>query len=344
MEEFDVLFICPKFYGYECRIHNCLMSKGLHVKEVFYNEADFFKLNLYCRFILFLYRIVLSIFFGSYESCKSYWAIKDYLINVFCKDKLNKYIYREIKNVYCKRLFVIKGYLLDIELIKEINSDIKILYQWDSVVRYPSVTKTYSYYDKTFTFDPKDSAAGFGIYMPCFYDYTSNGSELETHITNDFKYDIVFVGVYTKHRYELVNLINKKCNSLGLNSFLWLYKRKSIFDFLGCFYKKSFVNNTKLSIDYYNEILTQSHCLIDITHEGQFGSTQRVLDGLARSKVIISNLPNSNKLENYFTIDEFLTWDINSYRNKSFITSSKINRNFMSSLDISNWLEEVVSL
>lgn len=307
MKKFDLIFICPKFYNYEELILSSLIKKGLVVKSVFYDETDVFKLHILSRILLFLFRITLSLLGGDACMNVKYGRVKDYLVIRQCSKKFNMYVTNSLCGVSADKLLVIKGFCMDANTLHNIKAKKKILFQWDSLIRYPSVIGIYNKFDSVFTFDKSDSENGYGFFLPNFFkqnEVKPNNYPCQ-HI-----FDISFVGTYTWQRYKILRRLKSACEKMGLNYYFHLYSLNK-FNLL---FGNGIVKDYSVDNDFYQQILQSSSCLVEICHFGQSGATQRVFDGLSKGKIIISNSNNDYGFPTHcHSIDDFISWNKKQY-------------------------------
>lgn len=336
MSFYNVVLICPCFHDYEHKMLSGLIKKGLSVKYVFYQEGDFFKLGLLPKFFLKILRFILVIFGYDYLSNKLYGYLKDYFTITSCQDGFNSYINNELFGVHAHTLIVIKGFGLSEDTLSKLSVKRKVLYQWDSLVRFPSIKNIYSIFDSIFTFDKKDAENGFGNYLPNFYVLNENKNE----IRHEEKINLFFVGAHTNEREKVIEHLDLLCKRKGLTCFFYLYKRKKTIFRIYPHKDSYFIYDKPMPRGDYERFFSRSECIVEISHNGQYGSTQRVLEALAQGKMVLTNkLSMNNAINGLFSINEFEKWS-----NMEYISFVQNNKNYemegdISKYELNSWLD-----
>ncbi|MFD2180171.1 hypothetical protein [Veronia pacifica] len=347
MSNNSILIICPSFNGYQNEIKHGVEQKGYESDLITYNEEIAFGINKLKYLLILLVRCIFCIFCMDYKKSESYAKIENY-IYLRGKENLNNYLQSEIdkliKNgkIY-KSVLVVKGFGLNYSTIKKINlasQNNSILYQWDPLLRYPDVLKTYDHYQKVFTFQSTDVFKyPESIYFPTFYrkDKSLEKCTLE--------YDLCFVGVFAIGRYFRLNKIKKKCKALNLRVYFKLYSRNT---FLRLFVPSDYLIDKKLGAVELREIYSRSKCVVDLCHSGQDGITQRVFQALSLSRYVFSDTPDIEKLKKLHPSLKTLVFDFNTIENLGNATLENTcfleAKNSIESYEVSNWLSTVLDI
>lgn len=311
-----ILFICPKFHGYEEKISNEILRKKHSLNTIFYDEKEIFKLNFLQRCILFfLSRTIKRI------SINMFYKLLSYLQ----KGNESKFkIYFEKKNFdnyKYDRLLVIKGYGLSKNFIDTINADKKILYQWDSLLFYPYLHNIYDCFDAVFTFDKLDSKNGYGVFLPNFYE--------KFPVENQVQNDLFYIGTYTKERYEILQKIVRHCEFIGMSYDIVLIYSGSISRIL----KSPLISKNIVSKEQYRKRFMSSKMILELSNKDQVGATQRLYEALGNKKIVISDATSNYSI----SYDDFLSMScIDDLLLKPQIPS------FIFDYEISNWLDKLL--
>lgn len=271
-----ILFICPRFFGYEREIERELINLGACVD--FYDERPF---KSSVEKILNRLNLKFSI---------------NNKINNYYSDVLQRTV--EIDYDY---LFVIAPETMTPGFLKELklkNKKIKtILYLWDSIKNKKNVSNIIEHFDKVFTFDRSDLAVNEKIaFLPLFYiaAYSNKGNAC-----NNNRYNLAFIGTAHSGRFNIVNAISKTVSIENTRDFLFFFSPSKLVFFL----KKLLTNELNgLSIknisfkpmtpsDVYS-VLANSNIVIDIEHPGQNGLTMRTIEMLGMQKKLITTNKN----------------------------------------------------
>ncbi|HIF9387708.1 TPA: hypothetical protein ACX6R1_003702 [Photobacterium damselae] len=342
MTRAKALLICPNFNGYQDDLKTGLEGKGYRVKLVTYNEESVFKITRLKYVIILIFRLLFFIMLTDYKKSSLYAKIENaiYLIN---RRSFIRFLNREIfsKNGNSQSydlVLVIKGFGIDANFVRRLNSISNgntILYQWDPLLRYPSVLSTYKYYSQVFTFQSTDvKKYPASIYLPTFY------KKVNCDYVYNIEYDFAFVGIFSLGRFIRLKKIHNKCKKLGLTCYIKLYSRNP---FVRLVMPKDYLLNIKLNNDELMRIYSKSRCLIDLCHSGQDGITQRVLQAISMSKVAYSDTSDvliliekhpilKSVIVNYNTVHLLKSFSYDRY-----LFSDAINE--ISCYELSTWLD-----
>lgn len=324
-----ILFICPRFFGYEREIEHELIKLGASVD--FYDERPFK---------------------SSVEKILNRLNIK-FLIN----NKINNYysgVLQRIVKIDYDYLFVVApetmthGFLAELKLK---NKKIKtILYLWDSIKNKKNVSYIIEHFDKVFTFDRFDLAANEKIaFLPLFYSaaYSNKGNAC-----NNNRYNLAFIGTAHSGRFNIVNAISKSVRIEDTRNFLFFFSPSKLVFLL----KKLFTNELNgLSIKDISfkpmtpsdvcSILANSNIVIDIEHPGQNGLTMRTIEMLGMQKKLITT--NKNVVDyDFYHPSNILVVDRNDpHIPADFIESSyqPVDETIRHRYSISTWLNHIFS-
>lgn len=261
-----ILFIAPKFFGYELEIKKELESFGAEV--TFFAEKPY---SLYYR---------VSRHIGKRFEKK---AEKSYLDTILASVESFDYF------------FLIRGEIITEDFLKSLkqkNPNAKfIMYQWDSVKNNPNYVHLMKYFDKVSTFDMVDAKTLNIDYLPLFYIKKYENLEL----SHDKIYDIVFFGSYHGDRLEVVKKVSFECERLGLNfkhhlfiPRLALLKRLLFFKIK--FEDLKYLSTKSVSTEEILESYKVTKAVLDIENPGQNGLTMRTFEVLgAGLKLITTN-------------------------------------------------------
>ncbi len=272
-----ILFLSASFFGYENAIAKRLRELGAEVD--FYNE-----------------RPSDSVFSKGIIRVKS---------NLY-QNKINNYyqkILQKTENRNYDFFLLIKGETIPfffLEIFKQRNPEaVSIFYSYDAVSEYPKFLKLYSWFDKNFTFEPKDALKYNLHFRPLFFleDYKTEES------FSSPKYDIVFIGSVHTDRYLIGEKIREIGNDLNLKTFFYYYSpSKTAFVLRKIFDRnlKKFdirkVSFKKLKHSEITEIYRNTVSVLDINKPFQYGLTMRTFETLISGKKLLTT---NSDIENY---------------------------------------------
>lgn len=317
----NILFIGPKFFGYEIEIKKTLINLGAKVD--FYDERP--KNS-------FLVRVFIRVNFK-------------FLIN----DLIEKYydtLFDEVKNIRYDYIFVVSPETLNFEKInrlKNLQPNSKfILYMWDSFKNKNSLNIISLFHDVV-TFDDSDAKEYKLRFLPLFYikEY-ENIQKLDT-----YKYDLCFTATAHSDRYFIATSIKNQLLNKGFLMFTYFYLPSKIMYWIRKFFIKkykygniadfSFSSLTQLQII---GIIENSKVVLDINHPLQYGLTSRCIEALGAQRKLVTT--NSN-IVNYDFYDPNNIYVID--RNKPKINSSffeteykLLSNSIYQKYSLENWL------
>lgn len=309
------LFICPKTYDLNSEIIEGLNRKNFSY-DILLEKTDSSIIYFLCKIGLF--RKIISSIFSLY---------------IFIKIKINNY----------DRIYIIRGYFINIKLINwlEKNKNLKItIYQWDSFENY-NYSKFFNRGFRLITFSPFDSKLYNLEYFPLF----SEKLDLEEQIKNEF--NIAHVGTFSSIRLKIFKLFINDNAFEPKDNFLMLYLpflgylKFLIFNFkkpLLTRYKQ--ISKNKL-INYY----AKSNCILDIMTLGdkaigEAGVSINVIRALALNKKIVTN----NKGIEHLNIDKssYLLTDFSDILNIVNFAKDPLEIKPKFKFSVDNWLENVL--
>lgn len=222
--------------------------------------------------------------------------------NQLYQNKINNYyqhILEETKNKNYDFFLLIKGETIPfffLEKFKEFHPKTEmIFYSYDSVKEYPKFLKLYSYFDKNFTFEPKDAKAFQLHFRPLFFlNNYQNFAE-----KNPKKYDLVFIGSAHTDRYLVGEKVKEICRKRNLKFYFYYYAPSKIVFVLKKIFDKNLkkfdVNSLsfkKLQHSEINTFYNESLAVLDINKPFQEGVSMRTFESLAAGNKLVSTNPD----------------------------------------------------
>lgn len=263
-----VLFIAPKFFGYEIQIVQAMQNLGASV----YFHSDKPSENRWVKAILRLFP-------------KFVWPIADRIyINWLNKQKLSE----------CDVIFIVKGEAISPNFLRILHKRFAsakfIFYMWDSIANVKYTEQKLVFFNQVFSFDLNDCNVYSQIqYRPLFY-IDSYQQEAETKPTSH----LFFLGTLNGDRPKV---LSKVISSIGKNvSFDYgLFVRSRLELTLRKLLDKSFalIDEKRLlfapvSAAVIKQRMSACNCVLDIEHPKQTGLTMRTFEVLAAGKKLIT--------------------------------------------------------
>lgn len=274
-----ILFVAPKFFGYEHEIKTRLESLGATVD--FYDDRP----------------------------SNSVWS--KFAIRVFPQAQKT-----QIKNYFSLLLtkypddydfvFIIKMECMPSEILLQLKNRNKkaklIYYSYDSVKNNHNFKQSIQIFDSAFTFDDDDAKAIDGIQLrPLFFlnEYRDLPKE-------DIQYDICFIGTAHSDRYLLLEKVKSRLTNKDFRGFFFLYVPskfifwvKKIFNPVFWRAKKSDFSFSPLTKKDVLRIISRSASILDFQHPRQTGLTMRTIEILGAKKKLVTTNENVRKYDFY---------------------------------------------
>lgn len=266
----NILFVTPKYYGYENMISDALISMGAQV-HMLYENLD--ELSFFYRFI--------------YVYLPTH---KKNVLDGYYRKKIKKYG-KDIDIV-----FVIRGSSLSVDIIKYMKSVYPpycrfIMYQWDGIKNNPNAIDIAGEFEKIYTFDVEDTREKGWVYRPLFYN------EDKLRLSKSRSNDLLYICSLHSQRVEVLNKIKLIAEKSGFTLYSHLYSKKLIY------YKRKYLakkeeyvlaNNedvkfNTLSISDTYKLYGDTKVVVDFTHPGQTGFTMRTIECLGNKCKLITN-------------------------------------------------------
>ncbi len=321
LENKNILYISPKFFGYEKIIKEKLENLGAIVDYFDDRPSNDFLTKVFIRLKL----------------------------KFFVNNKINKYyneMFEFIKHKNYDYVFVVSPETFsfkELQIIKVLQPKAKtILYMWDSFENKNSFN-TIELFDEVFSFDNRDAQKYDLSFLPLFYI-----EEYEKLETKKYEFDITFIATAHSDRYKIAKRVNTILDNY--KSYYYFYLPSKIMYYI----RKYFVKNYEYgSINDFNfkplehskivDFFRKSKVVLDINHPSQYGSTMRTFECLGAKKKLITT--NQNILEyDFFNPNNIMVIDRNNIIiDKSFFDSpyEELEREIYEKYSIGNWLKTI---
>lgn len=321
-----ILFISPKFFGYENKIKAKMESMG--AKVTYYDERSIQSAQS---------KALLKI-----SSKTFYFRTKNYYENII----------KENKNVNFDYVFIVKAEMITKEILEALRKTFKTakfcLYLWDSVSNIKGIERKFKYFDKVLTFDRKDADSNQIMkFRPLFFvDEFINEEE-----KNIFKYDLSFIGTIHSDRYKVIKDVMAICKYQGWNTHFFCYlQSKFMYKFyklLKSEFKESTIEDfafNQMETKKISDIVNLSKVVLDINHPKQTGLTMRTIEMIGMGKKLITT--NENILEyDFYNPDNILVIDRNSVEIPSEFIEKKykpIDKKIFDSYSLESWIKVIL--
>ncbi|QCT70593.1 hypothetical protein [Eubacterium maltosivorans] len=325
MESNRILLIAPIFYNYHIEIKKELEKQGYIVD--FYDDRP--SKNAISIGLIKLKKNLMK---------KSIDHYMDKIIN-------------DTKNRKYKDVFIINNVAFEkehIEKLKNNHGEARfILYLWDSIENYKHNKDVLSYFERVFSFDPKDCEKYHVKFLPLFYTdkYRKINEDKEKNI-----YDLMSICTAHPIRYPLLNDLKKYCQDNKIRLFSYLYLATPLL----YIYNKIFVEVFKkakirefhfkpLTENEIIRIMSQTKAVFDICNENQNGLTIRTIETIGARKKLITTNKNIVKYD-FFDKNNIYVFDLESFEIPSVFLETEyheINESIYKKYSLSNWINTI---
>jgi len=265
-----VLFIGPRFFGYEQEIAKRLRELGATVE--YHDDRPSAKASMKVAIRLFPKLVARQV--------RSYFE-------AILAGVDDHYDYVLIIKLECMPHDVLAV------MRKKLSRARFIYYSWDSVRNNPNFDQAAGYFDALFTFDTEDANSDERLKLrPLFYlnEYRDVGSPPP-------EFELCFVGTVHSDRYSLIRKVRALVQKAGARVYFYLFvphrliylvKRVTVPAFWSA--SRSEFSFAPLKKQDVMHIIARSRAVLDIQHPGQTGLTMRTIEMLgARRKLITTN-------------------------------------------------------
>jgi len=326
-----VLFIAPRFFGYEKEIQYELETAGY---QVTWRDDRPSSSALMKAMIRFRPELVTRM-------------INDYFDGIVEQAKATAY----------DVVFIIKGEALSVEkllLLKESLPDARFLYYtWDSLKNFKNSQEKLHYFDKVYSFDRFDAIDNKKIrHLPLFYSrvYEVLGQSQQTSGKRDI--DLLFLGSIHSDRYLVVRKIWAAAKGLKPDVRLyghffyqskWVFVLRKLFDRQFRLIPWRDVKWDSLSCEGTLALIARSDILVDVHHPGQTGLTMRTIECLGAKRKLITTNPDVKIYDfydsgNILVIDRAAPVIPDSFMNTAF---RPVEENIYGKYSLRKWLAEI---
>ena len=262
-----VLFVAPRFFGYERDIRAEVERRGAIVDWLPDRPFDTPAMTALTRL-------------------RPGWVLP-------AADRLYESMLEGLATPRYDIVLVVNGQTLSRHVLKRLRGDYPdacfVLYMWDSLANRAHVRNNLGLFDRVCTFDPRD-ARHYGMHLrPLFY-----GHGFESTPDTPIRHHISFVGTAHTDRFAVVDRLRRSLPQT-INAYWYLYlqapwvlqlyrwtkpgmRHARAQDFL-------FVPLAKQTLQ---AVFAGSHAILDIEHPRQFGLTMRTFETLGAGKKLVT--------------------------------------------------------
>lgn len=327
-----ILFIGPKFFGYEEEIKLELERAGC---EVDWHDERPASTPLVKALIRFRPELIASM-------CDAYF---DRIID-------------EAKERQFDVVFVIKGEALSVERLlrlRQCQPNARfIYYTWDSLKNVKNSRDKLAHFDKAYSFDRFDCMANQKVkHLPLFYvrAYEALVSSIpEDNVVQDI--DLLFLGSIHSDRYAVAQRIFDATKEIAPNikfyayffyQSRWVFALRKLADRQFRSIPWRDVQWHSLNLQRTLAFISRSKVMLDIHHPGQTGLTMRTIESIGVQRKIITT--NSDVVNyDFYSPDNILVVDRSSpIVPKSFVDTpyNRLAKEVYKRYSLRSWLDEI---
>lgn len=319
-----ILYISPKFFGYESKIKKELENLGAIVDFFDDRPANDFITKVFIRL--------------------NFKALISKKIDTYY-EKIYSFILKEKYDF----IFVISPETLNyskLTKIKEIQKNAQfILYMWDSFENKNSFN-TIELFNSVFSFDIRDVESYNLKFLPLFY---CNDYKKQIKIIN-YKYDLSFIATAHSDRYKIASKIKNIIFKNNLKIYYYFYLSNKLMYLVRKLFIKKYSYGKLSEFSFSSlpqkeiiEIFENSKVILDINHPKQFGLTMRTIECLGSEKKLITTNKNIINYDfynpnNILIIDRNnINIDFNFFENEY----QKLPNNLYEKYSLNSWLKNI---
>ncbi|PWW38187.1 hypothetical protein [Chromohalobacter israelensis] len=318
-----VLFIAPRFFGYERLIKAELEAKGAQVD--YFNDRP--GNGFFTKALIRLDRRLLA-------------------------RKTDAY-YRDIIESTCSKTYdhvlIVRGEAISLKMLRLLRqSQTKAqfsLYLWDSMYYNPNARKLLYEFDQVFSFDRSDVEKNSKVqFLPLFYGHEF---ERSAQWQGTPVYDACFIGTIHTDRYKVLEKVLDSLNARGCSVFVFCYYPskmlhclRSLFDPGFRRFSKKYISFTGMQLSDVVDRIAESRAVIDINRPDQLGLTMRTIEAVgARRRLITTNADVVN-YDLYNPKDVLLMCRDNPVVEYDFLEQDELpfNPTLREKYSVSNWV------
>lgn len=254
----------------------------------------------------------------------------------------NKAIKEKLETVFIKQQHFDDILILRPDLIKENLPFIKkhgarlIAYFWDSFSRIPEGKETIHYFDKFFSFEPKDAKQYHLLFLPNFYS-----PDLVVDKNKPAQFDLSYVASYDD-RLDTLEKILASLSPFDLKTNINILAAKTIIS----------KNKNEKSITWFTDVLPRketlrimndSRVLLDIVQPKQEGLSFRFFEAMILEKKIITTNHAVVSYDFYDPNNIFIWKDENTIPSKDFFSApySPVPADIVKKYSLQNWVNQL---
>jgi hypothetical protein len=321
-----VLFVCPRFFGYDDAIVAELQRRGASVDVLHDRPFDSPLMKALAKRAPGLVGRAAAVHYrGALDDSADYDLV-----------------------------FVINGQTLTrsflIELRRRHTTAAFILYLWDSLANRSSIIRCIGLYDRVFSFDPNDAASYSLMYRPLFFSREFYGNK-EGYIERSCDFDISFVGTAHTDRWSIIQQVDQSCPVYMRRYWFlylqakWVFHARRISD---PEFGKARIEDFRfvtLPLAEVGRVFRGSRAILDIEHPSQHGLTMRTIEALGAGKKIVTTNTSIMECDFYRPSNVMilergarLSLDIDFFRSPMERIPSEIYQRY----SIEGWMSEIL--
>jgi hypothetical protein len=268
-----ILFIAPRFFGYEQLIKTELEEQGASVDYYDDRPGGDFLTKALIRVDRRLLARKTNLYYGS----------------IVVSSRGRDY----------DHIFIVRAEAISATKLRELKVEHPrarvTLYLWDSMNYNPNAKQLLDCFDSVWSFDRDDANAFEKVrFLPLFY---AKGFASTSYPAQHYEYDACFIGTLHTNRYKVLEKIVDQLQSNGDKVFLYcyypsktLFRLRSLVDSGFRRFGRKYLKFESIPLSKTIEYFEKSRIIIDINRPAQLGLTIRTIETLgARRKLLTTN-------------------------------------------------------
>ena len=320
-----VLFITPDYMDYTSIVLDGITE---------YTNAETFLITTTGKKLKFAYRNTFHRIQNFFSKLILNQNQKKLFYNKIIKERLET-IFKELQgfdDIFILRPDLIKEHL---PFIKKHNNRM-IAYFWDSFARVPEGRETIGYFDKFFSFEPKNVKDHNLLFLPNFYP-----PDLEINKEIKPQFDLSYVAS-ADDRLTTLERILDSLNHLDLKTNINILATKTI----------SPKNKNEKNITWFSDVLPRketirimndSKVLLDISQPKQEGLSFRIFEAMKLEKKVITTNRSVITYDFYNPNNIFIWQNESTVPSKEFFTTSysPVSADIVKKYSLENWVQQI---
>ncbi len=211
-----------------------------------------------------------------------------------------------------------------------------IAYFWDSFSRFPGAIETIQYFDRFYSFEPKDVKEHGLFFLPNFY-YPG----IVADKNKSLGFDLSYIASYDK-RFATMEKIFASLKPLNLSTNIQILAIQKV---ISKNRHKKDINwlHKPLSLAEVTSIVNESKCILDIAQPEQEGLSFRIIEALKLEKKIITTNRSITSYDFYDPNNVFVWENTSTIPSRDFFTTlyTSLSHDIIRNYSLEYWVRKI---